>query len=579
MNSNPQSGEAVAQTILDGFDRHYFLFRRFGYEAKFCFEHADWSLAAEGRKERILGYEARVNETVDALNTRFPGVGKKAHLWPDIKAAYISLLQDHLQAECAETFYNSVVCRVLHRNYFNNENIFWRPSISTEHLHGTSPSYQSLYPHSQGLRRCLLEIVTGFGLSNRFQNLRRDIRWLEMAIMERRGKNWRAQPNYQIQVLNTLFFRNKAAYIVGRVINGDRTQALVIPLLQDSERKIYVDTALLRRKDVTIVFSFSRAYFMVDMEVPSTYVRFLLSIMPGKSSVDLYAMLGLQKQAKTLFYRELQYHLNHSQDNFQVAPGVPGMVMLVFTLPSFQFVFKLIKDRFDPPKTSSREEVRQKYQLVKYHDRVGRLADTLEYSNVAISLDRIDPELLNQLRKQAAGSIEETGDQLIIKHIYIERRMEPLDQYLAQLAGSKRHRVIRDFGQSIRDLVGANIFPGDMLKKNFGVTRNERVVFYDYDEICYITDCNFRRIPPARSYEDEMSDTPWYSIGQNDVFPETFAPFFFTDASDLALFKKDHAELLNAAWWNGIKDTILAGDLTDVFPYPAKRQFSVRYSS
>ena len=579
MNSDPQSGKAVAQTILDGFDKHYFLFRRFGYEAKFCFEHADWSRAAEGRKERILGYEARVTETVNALNTQFPGAGENARLWPEIKAAYITLLLNHLQAECAETFYNSVVCKVLHRNYFNNENIFWRPSISTEHLHGTSPSYQSCYPTSQGLRRCLLKIVTGFGLSNDFQNLRKDIRRLEMAIMEHRGKSWKAQPNYQIQFLNTLFFRSKAAYIVCRIINGDRTQALVIPLLQDRERQIYVDTALLRRKDVTIVFSFSRAYFMVDMEVPSTYVRFLLSIMPGKSSVDLYAMLGLQKQAKTLFYRELQYHLSHSEDNFQIAPGVPGMVMLVFTLPSFQFVFKLIKDRFDPPKTSSQEDVRQKYQLVKYHDRVGRLADTLEYSNVAISLDRIDPELLQELRSRAAGSIEESGDQLVIEHVYIERRMEPLDQYLAQLTGAKRRRAIRDFGQSIRDLVGANIFPGDMLRKNFGVTRNERVVFYDYDEICYITDCNFRRIPPARSYEDEISDTPWYSIGQNDVFPESFAPFFFTDPSDMALFKRDHADLLTAAWWNQMKDTILAGDLTDVFPYPVKRRFSARFGT
>ncbi len=579
MKSNPQSGKAIAQTILDGFDRHYFLFRRFGYEAKFCFEHADWSRAAEGRKERILGYEARVTETVNALNTHFPGVAENARLWPEIKAAYITLLLNHLQAECAETFYNSVVCRVLHRNYYNNENIFWRPVISTEHLHGTSPSYQSYYPHSQGLRRCLLKIVTGFELSNKFQNLRRDIRRLEQAIKKHQGKNWKPQPNYQIQVLKALFFRSKAAYIVCRVINGDRTQALVIPLLQDRDRQIYVDTALLRRKDVTIVFSFSRAYFMVDMEVPSTYVRFLLSIMPGKSSVDLYAMLGLQKQAKTLFYRELQYHLKHSQDNFQIAPGVPGMVMLVFTLPSFQFVFKLIKDRFDPPKTSSKEDVRQKYQLVKYHDRVGRLADTLEYSNVAISLDRIDPELLQELRNRAAGSIEETDDQLVIKHIYIERRMEPLDHYLAQLTGSQRRRAIRDFGQSIRDLVGANIFPGDMLKKNFGVTRNERVVFYDYDEICYITDCNFRRIPPARNYEDEMSDTPWYSIGQNDVFPESFAPFFFSDASDMALFKKDHADLLTAAWWNKMKDTILAGELSDVFPYPVKRRFSVHYGS
>jgi isocitrate dehydrogenase kinase/phosphatase len=577
MNTSATSAKDVAQTILDGFDRHYFLFRRFGYEAKFCFEHADWSRAAEGRKERILGYEARVTDTVEQLNLRFPEAKSNADLWPEVKTAYITLLLNHLQAECAETFYNSVVCRVLHREYYNNKNIFWRPSISTEHLHGPSPSYRSCYPPSQGLRRCLLKTVTGFDLSNPFQNLRRDIRRLETAILEHRGKDWKAQPNYQIQVLNALFFRSKAAYIVCRIINGDRTQALVIPLLQDSNRRIYVDTALLRRKDVTIVFSFSRAYFMVDMEVPSAYVRFLLSIMPGKSSVDLYAMLGLQKQAKTLFYRELQYHLRHSQDNFQIAPGVPGMVMLVFTLPSFQFVFKLIKDKFDPPKTSSREDVRQKYQLVKYHDRVGRLADTLEYSKVAISMDRIDPELLQELRRSASGSIEESGDQLIIKHIYIERRMEPLDQYLSQVKGSKRRRAIRDFGQSIRDLVGVNIFPGDMLKKNFGVTRNERVVFYDYDEICYITDCNFRRIPPARSFEDEMSDTPWYSVGQNDVFPESFAPFFFTDPDDMALFKKDHADLLCASWWNKMKDIILAGELTDVFPYPVKRRFSVRF--
>jgi len=579
MNTNDNACKTIAQTILDGFDRHYFVFRRFGFEARFCFEHADWSRAGEGRKERILGYEERVKETVNGLTENFPDAADNAQWWPEVKSAYITLLQNHLQAECAETFYNSVVCRVLHRDYYNNENIFWRPSVSTEHLYGTTPSFRSYYPPAQGLRRSLLETVTGFGLTNTFQDLRRDIRWLETAILAHRGKNWKEKPNYQIQVLGSLFYRSKAAYVVCRIINGDQTQALVIPLLQDADRQIYVDTALLRRKDVSIVFSFSRAYFMVDMEVPSAYVTFLTSIMPGKSTVDLYAMLGLQKQAKTLFYRELQYHLTHSQDNFQIAPGVRGMVMLVFTLPSFQFVFKLIKDNFDPPKTATREEVREKYLLVKYHDRVGRLADTLEYSNVAIAKDRIDPELLKELRTSAAETIEEVGDKLIIKHVYIERRMEPLDQYLAQCSATERRDAIRDFGQSIRDLVGANIFPGDMLKKNFGVTRSKRVVFYDYDEICYITDCNFRRIPPARSYEDEISDTPWYSVGQNDVFPESFAPFFFTDREDIGQFKKDHADLLNPDWWNSMKETVLAGDLTDVFPYPVKRRFSVKYNS
>ncbi len=568
---------AIAQTILNGFDKHYQLFREFSDEAMACFEHADWARVGEASKERILGYEERVTETVEYLNVHFPGASQHADWWPDVKSAFITCLMNHLQSECAETYYNSVACKVLHRNYYNNKNIFWRPALSTEHLHGSSPTYRSYYPPTNGLRRSLLQMITEFGLNNPFQDLRRDIRRLEQTIMSRRPKTWKAHPNHQLQVLTSLFFRNKAAYIVARLVNADNKQALIVPLMEDENGRIFVDTALMKAKDVAIVFSFSRAYFIVDMEVPSAYVSFLLSIMPGKSPVDLYAMLGLQKQAKTLLYREMQYHLSHSKDNFQIAPGVRGMVMLVFALPSFPFVFKLIRDHFDPPKTSSREDVRGKYQLVKHHDRVGRMADTLEYSNVAIPLNRIEPALMAELRATAESSIEVVGDDLVISHIYIERRMEPLDRYLAQASTGMRRRAIKDFGHAIRDLAGANIFPGDMLKKNFGVTRTERVVFYDYDEISYITECNFRHIPPARSYEDEISDTPWYSIGQTDVFPESFAPFFFANQQDLALFRQDHADLLNADWWNSIKDNILAGGQADVFPYPVKRRFSVRF--
>jgi len=570
---------AIAQTILDGFNKHYQKFREYSREAMTCFEQSDWARVGVAGKERILGYEERVDEAVSNLNQRFPGAAEHAEWWPDIKVTYIALLMNHLQSECAETFYNSVACKVLHRSYYNNDNIFWRPALSTQHLQGETPNYRSYYPPSEGLRRCLLQAITDFHLGNRFQNLRRDIRRIEQVIMGRRPQTWKAHPNHQLQVLSSLFYRNKAAYIVARLVNADNKQALIIPLLKDDDGRVFADTVLMRPKDVSIVFSFSRAYFSVDMEVPSAYVSFLLSIMPGKSPVDLYAMLGLQKQAKTLLYREMQYHLTHSRDNFQIAPGVRGMVMLVFALPSFPFVFKLIRDHFDPPKTSSREDVRGKYQLVKFHDRVGRMADTLEYSNVAIPLNRIEPELMDELRATAESSMEIEGENLVIRHIYIERRMEPLDRYLSQATAIMRQRAIKDFGQAIRDLAGANIFPGDMLKKNFGVTRTERVVFYDYDEISYITDCNFRHIPPARTYEDEMSDTPWYSIGENDVFPESFAPFFFSNPQDLALFKKDHADLLDADWWNGVKESILAGVQQDVFPYSVKRRFSVRFGA
>lgn len=576
MNTDTRS--AVAQAILDGFNRHYALFRDFSREGKKCFEAADWARAVEASRERILGYEQRVAETVQQIRERYPEVAKNADAWPRIKIAYIGKLVDHWQAECAETFYNSVACRVLHRDYYKSAYIFWRPAISTRYLEGSRPVYRSHYPASDGLRRSLLEILTGFALEVPFQDLRRDLRYLERAVLEQRSRGWKAQPNYQVQVLDSLFFRNKGAYIVGRLINGADRRPFVIPLLRNEDGTMTVDTLLTNQRHVAVLFSFSRAYFLADMEIPAAYVRFLLSIMPRKSEVDLYAMLGLQKQAKTLFYRLLQHHLRHSRDNFQIAPGVRGMVMLVFSLPSFPFVFKMIKDKFDPPKTSTREEVRAKYLLVKNHDRVGRLADTLEYSNVAIPLNRIEPSLLEALREETAGSIEIDGDRLVIGHVYIERRMEPLDNYLATASKRQRKDAIRDYGNSIRDLAGANIFPGDMLKKNFGVTRHARVVFYDYDEICYITDCNFRRVPPARDYDDMMSDTPWYSVQEHDVFPETFGPFFFADPDDMEIFKQHHAELMTPEWWKSVQDDIRAGKPADIFPYPAKIRFRNRYA-
>jgi isocitrate dehydrogenase kinase/phosphatase len=348
----------VAQAILDGFNRHYSLFRQYSREGRECFERADWTRAAQVNRERIQGYEQRVQETVDTIHRRYPDAAEHSDIWPRIKIVFIGKLMNHLQAECAETFYNSVACRVLHRDYYKSEYIFWRPAISTEYLEGSSPTYRSYYPGNDGLRRSLLEILTGFDLTNPFEDLRRDVRCIERELLNHRSGKWKAQPNYQIQVLDSLFFRNKAAHIVGRVINGEIMEPFVVPLLQNDDGAVFADALLMRQKEIAILFSFSRAYFLVDMEVPSAYVAFLLSIMPSKSVVDLYAMLGLQKQAKTLFYRQLQHHLNHSRDNFQVAPGVRGMVMLVFTLPSFQFVFKLIKDRFDPPKTVTRQDVR-----------------------------------------------------------------------------------------------------------------------------------------------------------------------------------------------------------------------------
>lgn len=566
----------IAQTILDGFDKHYRLFREISASTKERFEQADWAAGREASKARIQLYDQRVQEAVETVLTRFPSARHDETLWPQIKLAYIGLLYNHRQPECAETFYNSVACLVLHRRYYNNAFIFWRPAISTEYLEGDEPTYHCYYPATQGLRHTLLEIVTRFKLRNPFEDLRRDIRYLLRAIYTHFPPPLKLYPNFQIQVLGSLFYRNKATYIIGRWINGNREYPFAIPILQNARGELFLDALLLDPIDLDSLFGFAHSYFMVDMEVPSAYVQFLRSLMPKKPKAELYSALGLQKQGKTLFYRDLMYHLQHSTDNFVIAPGIKGMVMLVFTLPSYPYVFKIIRDAFPPPKATTKQEIKDKYLLVKYHDRVGRLADTLEYSLVALPLNRFDPELLEELKQEAASNIEFSGENLIIKHVYIERRMIPVNISLHDADEEHRRQIIEECGMAIKELAGANIFPGDMLLKNFGVTRLGRVVFYDYDEISYLTACRFRRIPPARSWEDEMAAEPWYSVGPNDVFPEEFTRFF-GDGYARDLFLECHRELTDPDFWIAKQKRIRAGIQEDIFPYPQELRFCHRF--
>ena len=575
-----ETAGAIARLILAGFDRHYRLFRETAQRAKTLFERADWRTMAALARERIHLYDQRVSEAVDAVLGEFPQAATDESLWPAIKLAYIGLLPEHRQPECAETFYNSVACQVLHRRYYHNEFIFWRPAVATEHLEGDAPTYRCYYPLKRGLRATLAEIATSFGLANPFENLARDLRSIVRALRRHFPRPVRARPSLQIQVLSTLFFRNKAAYIIGKVINGHREFPFAVPILQNERRELFLDALLFEADELQILFSFARAYFHVDMEVPAAYVSFLRTLMPRKPRAETYMAVGLHKQGKTLFYRDLHYHLKHSSDNFVIAPGIKGMVMLVFTLPSFPYVFKVIRDRFAPPKDLDRQTVKDKYLLVKMHDRVGRMADTLEYSLVALPLDRFDPALVEELKSEAGSSVEFEDDKIVIGHMYIERRMQPLNLYLAE-ANSEgdlprvRHALL-EYGNAIKELASAGIFPGDMLLKNFGVTRHERVVFYDYDEIAPMTECNFRRIPPPRSWEDEMSAEPYYSVGPHDVFPEQFAQFLVADPKARQIFLEYHADLMDPAYWQARQDQLHAGIQADVFPYPGNARLPRR---
>jgi isocitrate dehydrogenase kinase/phosphatase len=568
----------IARVILDGFDKHYSLFRQASQAARDHFERMTWIEAQAQARERIAFYDSRVDECVQLLEDEYEEAELTDSVWREVKLHYIGLLMDHRQPELAETFFNSVCCKILHRTYFNNDFIFVRPAVSTEYIEPAqgTPTYRVYYPQPDGMRHALRRMVTNFQLAGEFADLDRDLAQVEERLTKVLA-GMPLEPNYQIQVLSSLFYRNKGAYIVGKMINGSRDYPFVIPILHKRKGALLLDTVLADVGLITTLFSFTRAYFMVDMEVPSAYVKFVRSMLPNKPRSEIYTILGLQKQGKAAFYRDFLHHLEHSSDHFEVAPGIRGLVMVVFSLPSFPYVFKAIKDSFPPPKETTRELVKEKYLLVKYHDRVGRMADTLEYSNVAFPRSRFSDDLLAELKQVAPSLVEEDGDQVIVRHLYIERRMTPLNIWLtdAEATGDKEklEHGVREYGNAIKDLVAANIFPGDMLYKNFGVTRQGRVVFYDYDEIEYITDCNFRNIPAPRNEEDEMASEPWYHVAKNDVFPEQFGVFLLGNPRVRECFMKYHADLLTADYWLQRKNRIQEGQVEDVFPYPQEIRF------
>jgi isocitrate dehydrogenase kinase/phosphatase len=564
----------IAAVLLDGFERHYRLFRETSAAAKGRFERAEWDGVQAAVKERIRFYDERVRETVERLRTEFTPAELDAANWREAKLHYIGLLVDYKRPELAETLFNSVITRILGRTYVRNDLIFVRAAISTEYIPSDPPTYRSYYPAEAGLGATLREILLDFGWKLPFAGLESDVELVIEALRRHfDGAPPKQQPNFQVQVLGSAFYRNKAAYVIGKIVNGNAETPFVIPVLHVGEGRLGLDTVLLDPESISLLFTLSRAYFMADMDVPSGYVRFLRSLMPAKPRSDLYTAVGLGKQGKTLFVRDLLDHLHHSKDLFVEAPGIRGQVMHVFTLPSYPYVFKVIRDVFGPSKTIDRETVKRKFAIVKDVDRVGRMADTLEFTNLALPLARFSRELLEQLRELVPSSLEVDGEHLIVKHCYVERRLIPLNIYLASAPPDRFEHAVREYGDAIRELAIANVFAGDLLWKNFGVNRHGRVVFYDYDEIEYLTDCTFRVIPEAPNPEAELSSEAWYPVGRRDVFPEEFDTFLLGWPGVREAFLRHHAELLRPEFWWECQRRVAEGEIVDFYPYPESVRF------
>ncbi len=569
-NRLARQGATAIYAAFGDYEREFQAITR---RAKVRFELRDWHGLQHDALERLELYPRVIAHCVAGIRELLDFAVKDKKLWATMKSAYVELIWCCEDIELAETFFNSVSRRIFTTIGVDPRIEFLFSDFDTSAEVPNPPIFLT-YPATGTLAAPIRQILAACEFAAPFENLDRDAHLVAWAVAREHQGAGNSRPIDAIEMIPAVFYRNQGAYLVGRIRSGEQVMPLSLALHHPSGG-IVVDAVLLSADEVSIIFSFTRSYFHVEVHRPRDLIMFLKSFMPRKPIAELYIAIGYNKHGKTELYRDLMRHIDQSTDSFEIAPGDRGMVMCVFTLPSFDVVFKVIRDRFAYPKTSSRRDVIERYQLVFKHDRAGRLADVQEFEHLAFARDRFSAALLNELAGEAAETVAIGARTVELKHVYVERRMTPLNLYIREARLADACNAIVDYGQAVRDLAATNIFPGDMLLKNFGVTRHGRVVFYDYDELCLVTDCQFRELPTATDDSDEYGAEPWFYVGPTDIFPEEFINFMGLGGELRDTFLRAHGEILTAQYWQGIQARHRAGELLDIIPYPCSRRLSL----
>ena len=522
--------------------------------------------------ERLDLYKKVVDQIVVEIKRLLNNRVDDKEIWMSIKTTYSGLSSKLDIWELAETFFNSVTRQIFATVGVDPQIEFVDTCTRSQPFQIPTPPYRT-YAGTLSTQS-LIEIILGdYEHQMAYEDMQRDAEMVSEKIDGHLQSSGYSPFIDRADMLTSVHYRGKGAYLVGRIFNGSDSFPLVLALL-NTPRGIVVDAVILSENEVSVLFSFTRSYFHVDVKRPNELVSFLKSIMPRKRIAELYISTGYNKHGKSELYCDLLHHLSRSNKKFELADGERGMVMEVFTMPDYDLVFKVIKDHFAYPKNTTRDAVMAKYDLVFKHDRAGRLVDAQEFEHLKFNRNRFSDELLDSLKRNALQNVIINEDNVIVKHAYVERRVTPLNIYLREVDDTKALTAVVDYGNAIKDLAASNIFPGDLLLKNFGVTRHGRVVFYDYDELCLLSICNFRVMPQPRSYDEELSADLWFGVGENDVFPEELRNFIGLQGMLRKVFLKHHDDLFDVHFWHQVQSHISGGGTIDIFPYGQNKRLA-----
>lgn len=561
--------DPVAREIAIAFGFYRDAFLAVTRRARQSFETRNWAQLRADSALRLGLHRDAVDQAEAATRALLGERYADRLVWVSAKAVYSSLIAQRQDWELAETFFNSVTRRLFSTVGVDPLMEFVASDFDAPPNEPEMPVYRRYVrkPPIELVQACLDDVALSVPWVDRDGDAAIVASRIQQELTARG-----ADESATLETLRPLFFQGKGAYVVGRLLLPAGAVLPMVLALRNGPHGVRVDAVLLDRNEVSQLFSFTRTYFHVDIERPYDVMRFLRTVIPRKPIADLYIAIGEPKQGKTELYRALVDHLEDTSERFGFAPGIPGLVMVVFTAPGLDLVLKVIRDTFPPEKDISPAKVRERYAWIYGHDRAGRIIDAQEFEHLAFPVERFEPALLDELLSTASRSVRIDRGRVHIDLAYVQRKVTPLNLYVRRQPFDQAVSALGEYARAIRDLAACNIFPGDLLLKNFGVTRHGRVALYDYDELAELTDMTFRDLPESSSIEDEMRAEPWFAVGAHDVFPEEFQRFLGLPEKLRRALIETYPEIFEGSWWRSMQEQVAAGKIREFPPYPPERR-------
>ena len=562
--------ELTAKWILQEFDAYYSESRHIPALAQQAFENRDPGQSLELSRRRLSIYSEVIEALGPKLLQSFPDLNKNEKLWKKVEKIYLPLIKGRYESDLASAFVNSARRMVCQGEWLFVDYGFIQPAKKPADF---SKDIRRDYPGGAKVSaETVWDILKIPGFKIFYQDIQEDAHLIADKVnrdLKLGGR--KADAVKSIQMINAGFFRNRGAYLVGRIqLKDDSFKPFIIALLNDKDG-IYADAVLTSRAHAHNIFSSTLANFHVTNARYHELAAFLHTIMPRRSLGLHYSTIGFNHVGKVAVMNEIKDQIFENMEKFEPAVGHPGTVAIAFSSPSSTYTLKVLRDKptaqYKWGKFEGTQSVFNKYNRVHEINRTGSMLDNLIYYNLRFDDDWFDKPLLEELLSQASETVIRHGNTIIFKHLITQAKMIPIPTYIKSATRAKARMAIANLGHCIKNNAAANVFNKDLDARNYGIGDYMKVYLFDYDALEPFTTIKIRTNQDRFDGEEDVPD--WF-FEEGEVFlPEEIEVGLRIEDRELSKYFRDvHGDLLTVEYWEGIQQTLKDGYVPATSAYP-----------